>query len=230
MKKKIIVLLVLALILQNLHGLEIQSTGEELGFYFTPEFNRSLNFCWALSTVGAVTFQEMYTAKGGLALGGSGDVFDMKLFAGADVALPIGIPLFVGLSYNYYGLPKYEAHTHSLLPLVSLNYPRAGVSLGHTFRFTRFFGESPVFEPVFSFSAYVNFINKEKLLLGLKGANFSEFNYGNFGSYFFNLYSAVSLSEKLSLINEIELHQGGSVALSANFYGVVFRGGVLFSW
>jgi len=134
------------------------------------------------------------------------------------------------LMYNYYGLPGYECHLNSILPLVSLDYPRGGVALGHTFRFTRFFGDVLVFEPVFSWSAYVNFINNERLLLGLKAANFSDFLYGNFGSYYLNLYSATRLNEKLTLINEIELHQGGSVALSANFYGIVYRGGVMFSW
>jgi len=234
--RRMILLLVLAVVVQNLHSLDTQATGDVpvpgggLGFYFTPEYNRALNFCWALSTVGAVEFNERYTVKSGLALGGAGNTFDIKLFAGGAASLPIGVPLSVSVAYNYNGLPGYEAHSHSILPLVSLAYHRAGVSIGPNFRFTRFFGGQPAFESILAFGAYVNFITTDYLELGLRIANFDDFIYGNFGSYFLNLYSTVRLNEKLSLVNDIEIHQGGSVALTANFYGIVCRTGVLFSW
>jgi len=230
MNKKLILLLVLVPATLNLYSLEMQLSSEELGFYFTPEYNRALNFCWNLSTVGAAVFNEQYIVKGGLALGGAGSVFDMKVFTGVEYKLPLSIPLNVSLAYNYNGLPAYENHAHSILPLVSLTYPQAGIAMGPNFRFTRFFGEQPVFESMLSFSAYVNFINNDVLKLGLEFANFDDFTYRNFGSYFLKLYSAIPLDKNLSLINEIELDQGGSVGLSANFYGLLYRGGVQFIW
>jgi len=211
--------------------LAVQSLpGEELGFYFTPEYNRSFNFCWNLSTVSSVTFNELYTVRGGLAMGGAGSKFDMKLYAGADAALPFNFPLYFSMFYNYNGLPGYETHSHSILPLISLKYRAAGISIGNTLRFTRFYGEKPVFEPMFSFSGYVNFIDNDIHKFGLKAANYDDFTYGNFGSYFLGLYYLTRLSEKLRLVNEIEIHQGGSVGLSSNFYGLIYRGGVQFSW
>ena len=234
--KKIILLLIIAAALtgipcmQGLYSLDLQPSGEELGFYFTPEYNRALNFCWALSTTGSVTFAEMYHAKVGLSLGGAGNAFDMRIFAGGKVDLPIPVPLSLGLSYNYNGLPKYENHVHSLLPLVSLDYPRFGVAVGPNLRFTRFFGESPVFESMISASAYINFFYVEELKVGLEVTNFDDFTYGNFGSYYLKFYSVIPLNEKLLLVNDIEIHQGGSVALTSNFYGIVYRGGVKLSW
>ena len=223
-------LMVFAAAVPGLHALDMQPTGEELGVFFTPEYNRALNFCWALATTGSVTFAEMYTVRGGLSLGGTGKAFDMKVFAGGSVAFPIPVPLSVRLAYNYNGMPKYEAHTHSLLPLVSLCFPRLGIELGPNLRFTRFFGEQPVFESMFSARFYINFFYRDALKIGMEFTNFDDFTYGNFGSYYLKFYSVIPLRERLSLINDIEVHQGGSVALTSNFYGIVYRGGVVFSW
>ncbi|MDR2553595.1 MAG: hypothetical protein LBD31_10600 [Treponema sp.] len=153
-----------------------------------------------------------------------------KAFAGGEAALPISLPLYAGLAYIYNGLPGYEIYSHTLLPLMSLKGRWAGIALGPGFRFTEFFGEPPVFESMISFSAYVNFLDREKLRLGLRCANFNNFNAGNMGAYFINLNSTVYLTKQCALINEFEILQSGSVALSANFYGIVYRGGVVFTW
>jgi len=230
MNKRIILLLVIVLVVHNLYGLDFQPTGEELGFYFTPEYQRALNFCWDISTVASITFNEKYTAMGGLALGGSGKVFDMKLYTGLEAAMPVDIPLYVSLNYNYYGMPEYEYHVYSLLPLVSFKWQVAGFSIGPNFRFGHFFGEQAVFEPIILFSGYFHFIDNDVFRLGIKAANFNDFVYGNFGSYYFTFCSLIRLNRNMSLINDVEFHQAGSVGLTSNFYGVVYRGGVLFSW
>jgi len=50
------------------------------------------------------------------------------------------------------------------------------------------------------------------------------------GAYSLCLYSAVAINKQWSIINDIELLQSGSVGLSANFYGINWRGGVKFTW
>jgi hypothetical protein len=50
------------------------------------------------------------------------------------------------------------------------------------------------------------------------------------GSYSINLNSLARLTKKISLVNELELLQTGSVGLVANFYGIVYKGGVLLQW
>ena len=227
---KISLLPVLLLALQKLYGMDIEISGKELSSVLTLEYNRSFYFCGDIAASGAVKLNERYTVKSGFALGMSGINVDIKWFAGAEVALPVRIPFSIGLAYNYNGLPKYKTHTHSLPLLVSYQGRWAGVYLGTNFRFTNFLNEAPVFEPILLFSIYVNFIYNDRVRFGLKTANFDDFTYGNIGAYFLNLYSTVRLNQKLSLVNEIEMRQSGSIALSSNFYGFVYRGGVVFSW
>jgi hypothetical protein len=227
---KIVFLVILFLVLQKLYGTDIEITDKELGSYVTPEFNRAFLFCWDISAVGALTLNNQYTIRSGLALGTAGINFDIKLFAGGEAAPFAGVPVSFGLDYKYNGLPKFENHTHSIVLLASYKTKRAGVSLGHNFRFTSFFGETAVFEPVFVYSFYVFFINNEFMQLGLKVSNFDDFISGNIGAYFLALNSAIRLNEKISLVNEIEIHQSGSIDLASNFYGIVYRGGAVFSW
>jgi hypothetical protein len=165
-------------------------------------------------------------------LGTAGTVFEIKGFAGGEAALPLGIPLFVSLAYNYNALPEYEYHSHSVPVLLSFHGRRVTAALGTNFRFAFFsgFGEPPVFEPILTASIYVAIIDTDFLRLGLRVANYNDFVYENLGAYFLSLNTVVYLKENLSLFNELELHQSGSIALASNFYRIVYRGGVTVSW
>ena len=222
--------LVFFLLAHNLPALNINLTGKEAGFDFRAEYNRSLFHSIDCAVLGAVEFNELYAFKGGISLGGTGDSFDIKTFTQGRIGPLFNIPLYFSLAYIYNGLPAYETHMHTLLPAASLNGRRAGITIGPGLRFTRFFGESALFESMLSFSAYVNFINNEKLRLGLSWANFSDFFAGTMGSYSLRVNSVIALNEHWSLINDLELLQSGSVGLAANFYGIAYRGGVRFSW
>ena len=225
-----IFLLILLVGLQKLYGTDIQITGKGLGFFATPEYNRAFYFCWDISTVGALEFNNRYTIKSGLALGAAGINFDIKGFVGGEATPFATIPVGFGLDYKYYGLPEYEYHDHSIVLLAFVKTRRAGFSLGHNFRFNSFFGEPPIFEPVWLCSVYVLLVSNERLHLQLKGANFNDFISGNMTGYFLSLNSVISLNKKISLVNEIEVHQSGSINLASNLYGIVYRGGVVFSW
>jgi hypothetical protein len=205
-------------------------SGKELGFYIRPEYNRSFYFSSDISAVAGMEFNERYTIRGGVSLGNDINETGVKVFSGAEAALSFDIPLFAGFSWRYYGLPDYETHSHALLPLVSLKWRRAGISIGTNMRFTSFFNEAPVFESMLSFLIYFNIVNNNKLQLGLRWANFSDFAADNMGAYFLGFYSFFKLNECVSLVNEIEVLQSGSVGLSSNLYGIAYRGGVSFSW
>jgi len=229
MSQKVFILILLVM-LQNLYAMDVQITDKELGFYITPEYNRVFNFCGDTSAAAVITMNSRYSIESGLAMGAVGSSFDIKLFAGGEMPLGARFPFCLSLAYTYNGLPKYENHTHSIPILVSFKEKWAGISLGPNFRFTSFLGEPPVFEPVLSFLVYVFFINNERLQLGLKAANFDDFTYGNFGEYFLNINSVIHLNKKISIVNEIEILQSGSVALASNFYGLLYRGGAKLSW
>ena len=228
--KQFFFLLVFLLLLQNLQALDIQITGKEAGFDFRGEYNRALLFLMDFSAFGVMELNDRYTVKGGLSLGNMEDGVDIKTFTKGGIGPLFGTPLRFDLAYIYNGLPAYETHTHTLLPVASFNGRWAGIAIGTGLRFTRFFGEPSFFESMLSFSVYVNFIDKEKLRIGMSWANFNDFFAGTMGSYSLGLNSAVTLNEQWSLANDIELLQSGGGTLAANFYGIVYRGGVRFTW
>jgi hypothetical protein len=212
------------------YGMDFKITGREIGVFYSPEYNRAFNFCWDLSTVGSVKLNDSYAIKAGLAMGSVGTVFEIKAFTGGEMALPVSIPLYVGLFYNYNGLPDYESHAHSIPLLFSIKGKRAGAALGINPRFSSFFGEPPVFEPILCVSLYLFLYKTDTLQFKFEVSNFNDFTYKNFGAYFFKLNNIIGLSKQLSLINEIELHQSGNIILVTNFYGVTYHGGVIFLW
>jgi hypothetical protein len=205
-------------------------TAKEAEAYFKNEFNRSFYYYGELSSAGGMELDSRYTLRGGISLGLAKDVTDIRGFTSAAFSPPRLKQLNFSLAYIYNGLPEYGAHSHTILPLVSFNAKWAGVSIGTSLRFTSFFRGPAVFEPLLSLSAYVNFINSETLLIGIRIANFNEFSAGNMGAYSLSVNSWVRLNENWSIINNLELMQSGSVALSSNFYGIAWKGGVKYTW
>jgi len=229
MGKKILILVFFS-ILHNIYGFDLQVTGRNISLLFSPEYNRTFDFCWDISAVGAVEINNRHVLKSGLAMGAAGNVFDIKCFVDGELTFFPRFPVNLNVAYKYNGLPEYENHTHSIQSLVSLKRQRWGISLGCNFRFSVFYDDLLLFEPIGSFLVYIFIINNDSLKLGLKAANVSEFASNNFGDYFLNLNNLIYISRMIALNNEIEIRQSGSVALAANFYGIVLRTGVLFSW
>jgi hypothetical protein len=223
-------LLVFVMVIQNLYSVDIRITSKKLDFDFAPEYNRAYNFCWNLSTAGSVKLNDLHTIKTGFALGTAGNIFEVKGFVGGETALPVRIPLYISLAYNYNDIFKYEYHVHSIPLLFHYKTKRMGAVLGINFRLTSQFGEPLIFEPMPSFLFFFNIINNGILRLGLKVTDFDDFTYGNYGAYYLNMNTNVRLNKRLSLVNEIELHQSGSFSPPSNFYRFVYRGGVQLSW
>ncbi|GHV88827.1 hypothetical protein AGMMS50267_11870 [Spirochaetia bacterium] len=214
----------------NAYCLDFSISGIELETAFTSEYNRSFRYCWDLSAIGAVKLNNLVAVKGGLDLGMTGIVFDIDTFISGELDFPFRFPLFFGFAYIYNGMPKYETNMHTLRPVLSVRGKRAGITAGPALRFTRFgFDPDRVFESMLMVSVFANFYNTEKLRIGIRAANFSEFSARNFGSYSLNLNSLVRFKQ-ISLINEIELYQSGSSGLTSNFYGIAYKGGILFTW
>ena len=207
----------------------INNTKGEIGYALSFEVNRSF-YSSSLSTFGEVALNDIFTLKGGFSIGKMGTSSDTRLFAKAETNLPIKVPLQLSLHYIYNEYPEYRTAAHTLLPMISLKYRRAGISAGPAWRFTTFNREQPIIEPIISFSCYINFINSENILFGLAIANITDFHAGNTGSYFPKLYSTFRLSNIAFLTNELIVHQTGSIALAANFYGIAYKVGMSFRW
>jgi hypothetical protein len=182
MIKKGILTGLLLLLLSSIYSLDIAISRSELELKITPEYNRSFYFCWDIMAVGSLEINNLVTIKGGLAMGMTGITFDINTVISGEVDLPFWSPLFFGLGYTYNGLPGYKTNTHTLLPAVSVRGKWAGITIGPALRFTGF-DSVVIFEPLLAVSAFANFYNTEKLRIGIRVANFSEFMAGNFRDF-----------------------------------------------
>jgi hypothetical protein len=223
-------LAVLLLLTPALYSFTISITGKEAGMELVPEYNRTYNGCLTIAASGSLEFNHRYTLRSGFSLWNSGSVYEADAAAGLNVKLLRNLPLYVYLSYMFNTLPSYETHSHTILPLIGFNGKYAGITLGTTLRFSSFFDEPVIFEPILAFAVYANFYNSGKFRIGLRGANFNDFTSGNFGSYYLSLNGSITVTNYLFLTNILEFHQTGSAGLSAEFYGFACRLGVVFKW
>ena len=156
--------LVFFLCLQYIPAQTVKITNKEIETCLKNEYNRGFNYYGELSSIGVIELNSRYTFKGGIAFGLAKDISEVKIFTGFGFdPLPAVKPLNLSLVYVYNGLPEYHANNHTILPVISYNTRRAGITIGPSFRFTSFFGEQALFERIVSFSGYFNFINNEKL-------------------------------------------------------------------
>ena len=208
----------------------VQITDGNIEAYLRGEYNRAFNYYGDISTIGSIELNNMFTFRLGFALGKSAGSTNINTHASAGIAPFSRIPLYFHLIYIYNGIPDYRNHAHSILPLVSYNTARAGISIGPSLRLTSFFDESALFEPILSFSMYFNFINNDRLCIGINFANFNDFQTKNFGAYSLKLNVLINLDEKWQIINELEFSQSGGDGYSTVFYGFGWRGGVKYTW
>ncbi|MDR0642463.1 MAG: hypothetical protein LBG07_08390 [Treponema sp.] len=213
---------------------------------FKPEYHRSFGFCREFAAAGESLIGDSVGLQGGLALGRTGEEFDLDIFLGASYLLPLPVNLRVRFLYIYNTIPAYTYQTNTLFPLLSFQGKWGGAEMGFAFRFTVFDSDpSSIFEPILGGRFFLNFPFIEKVKLSLGFGNFSAFNMGNLGAYFLFLESRVDINrlrslEKLrekwrgvplvSLISNLEFYQTGSIGFSAAFQGFAWQGGVRLSW
>jgi len=223
-----IFLLIFFITLNNVHAVDITESGIEA--YLKGEYNRVFNYYGDISVIGSLELDNLFTFKLGFSLATAANSININTHTSAGVTPFSGVPLDFRVIYIYNGIPDFENHTHTILPLVSFNGTIFGISAGTSLRFTSFFNERAVFESVLSFSVYVNFINNDNLRIGISIANFNEFQAKNFGAYSLKFYTAVRMDSSWQIINELELMQSGGDGFSTVFFGFGWRGGVRYTW
>jgi hypothetical protein len=219
--------------------------GTRLDLTIKPEYHRSLGFCREFAAAGEQVIGNSCTVRGGIALGRTGREFDFDTFLGSSYLLPLPVELSVHLLYIYNTIPAYTYQTNTLFPFLSFRRNWGGLDLGAAFRFTIFDSSSSIFEPVWGARIFftVPALDKIKLTVGI--GNFSFFNVGNLGAYYFYVKSRIDLCEfqpvkklrerwgripRIYLINNLELYQTGSIALTSTFQGFAWQGGIGLLW
>ena len=223
-----IFLLIFFITLNNIHAVEITDGGIEA--YLRGEYNRAFNYYGDISAIGSIELNNMYIFKFGFSLGKAAVSTNINTHTSASISPFSRIPLDFHIIYIYNGIPDYDNHTHTILPLVSFNAARAGISIGPSLRFVSFFNEGAQFESILSFSIYFNFINNDKLCIGLGFVNFNDFQAKNFGAYSLKLNTIIRLDDKWQIVNDLELSQSGGDGFSTVFFGFGWRGGVKYKW
>jgi len=225
-----VIMLVFFICAREIHALDIEITGKEVEAHLRGEYNRNYYFSGDISAISAIELNNRLKFRTGVSVGWAEGITDLKIFTNARFGLLKKQPLGLELSWMYNGLPEYETHSHTLLPVVFFNAKYGGITIGPGFRFTSFFKKPAIFQPTLSISVYANFINNEKLRLGISLANFNDFQANNFALYSLYFNSAIHIRRRWSLLNELELKQSGGDGLTAAFYGVALRTGAKFTW
>jgi len=232
--KILIKLLILPLFLICIPNINSLDNGTDIsaievqGFY-RGEYLRSHNFLNEISAIGIIELKSNLAFKGGISVGRTITDTEINTLVGINYS-PFSFPLSFNASYVYNGFPEYKAHMHSIIPFISYNTNRAGISLGSNFRFSNYFGGDAQFESILSFYAYWNFIYNDVLCAGIGAGNMNYFKAKNMGAFSLNFNASVQLNDNWKIINEIEWMQSGVDGLTATLYGMAFRTGVKYSW
>jgi len=227
---KILLLPLFFICLRNVYSLDINITEKNAETYYRGVYARGSGFLNEVSAIGALELGNMFTLKSGVSFGMTANDMEINTLISAGLSPFANIPLSFSVLHLYNGLPDYEAHVNSIMPLISFNAQRAGISLGVNFRLTTFFKETTVFESILSLYAYFNIINNDTLRIGLGAGNFNDFHAKNMGAYSLNIYLLFQLDENWLITNNLEFMQSGGDGLTAAFYGAAFRTGVKYSW
>jgi len=219
---------ILILCVYNVYSVDL--SGKEIETCLSAEYNRGAEYIFGISAAGGIELNNICKIRSGILYKESEDLSDLNIFLNNKYSPFSKVPVSFSLLYIYNNLYEYETSVHSILPFISYNAKRAGVSIGFNLRFTSFFEEEPQFESILSSSIYFNFVNKESLLIGLSLGNFDEFYARNIGAYSFNLNAVIRINNNWSVINEFELLQSGGDGFLSTFYGFGWRGGARFSW
>jgi len=198
---------VLIFCIQIVYGIDL--TYKEIETYITGAYNRGVNFNAGIAAAGGIELNKICKLRSGFSFGKSKDISDINAFISGKYSPFSELPLSFSLLYIYNNLLEYKTYVHSILPFISFNKSRAGISLGSNLRFSSFFEETAIFESMISFCGYFNFINNEILRIGISAGNINEFNARNFGTYSFFLNTVIRLNDKLFLLNDFELLQSG---------------------
>jgi hypothetical protein len=212
------------------HGFDMGITEKELGGEFRARYDRVFFNYFDVAIHGSLEFKNRLALNSGIALEFLEETPNLNIFTNGEIALPLPVPLSAALTYVYNRMPDYQTTVHSVVPALSLNGRRAGISLGFPLRFTSFYSEPAVFESIFSFLVYVNFYYSDTAKFGMRWANFDDYLFGNIGAYSLTAYYFCTFSTGVSLIHELTLYQAGSIGFAANIYGLSYRGGIKFQW
>ncbi|WP_461257900.1 hypothetical protein [Treponema sp. R80B11-R83G3] len=211
------------------HGIEI--TNMETEYFLISDFNRTFNFVGGFSATGKIEFNERVAVKEGIYINYlPEDVTIIKLFTNATYRILADLPLDVKLAWVYNGLPDYETHSHAIVPIISWDAKYYGISVGFGWRFTSFFDEGPQLEYMMPMGLYVNFINNDKLCVGMSLANYNDFQIDSFIAFALAAKVTIKLDNTFSISNELEFRQSGVDGLTATPHGVVWKGGAKLTW
>ena len=232
MHKKLLTLLCFCLALCEVNGNEIKITTIRGGAEFNPEFNRAFNYCWNFDCYGGIEFNRKLAFDSGFSIGKVGDEYAFNAFADGGWSLNFGRPVSfrANTAYLYNTIPEYKTDIHSIVPYSSLAWRRLDVSMGADLRFTLYDGTYIIFEPIFVFSLRYTIIDTKRLDLDICFFNLDRYLARNSNAYSLSFGSLIHLKGYIYLKNNLELLQTGSGSLAANFYGISYKGGIVFRY
>ena len=227
---KVLLLPLFLICIQNAYSLEAPVSKLDVEAYAGGNFTRGSQFMCEIAGICSVELNDTLGFRGGLSVGRTMIDTDINALVNIYYSPFENLPLSFSVAYIYNGLPEYEAHTSSIIPFVSFNARIAGIMLGMNFRFSSHFGESAQFETVLSFYGYFNFINNDRIRIGIGAGNLKDFHSNNMGAISMNLFAELPIAENLIFLNDVEYMQSGMDGLTATLFKISFHTGVKISW
>jgi len=208
----------------------IKITNLEAELFLNGDFNRTSIFVGSISAAGKIEFNDRLAIKEGVSLGMTQYINNIKSFTNVTYRILADWPLDFKAAWVYNGFPEYETHSHAIVPIIAWNGKYFGISVGYGARFTSFFGEIPLIEHMLPMGIFVNFLNNEKICVGMSLANYTDFQIDSFIAFALAAKVSVKVNEHFTIINELELRQSGADGLTNIVHGVVWKGGAKLSW
>ena len=220
------------MVISQTYGFELKATRAETALFFRPEYNLNFRFTWDIALFGSLELNELLILNGGIAAGQIRDIAAIDAHGSAEIRFPFLklVPLSLKAAYIYNGLPAYNTHIHSLLPLAAIEWRYFGVSAGYLFRYTFFSGNPVLFEPILAYRLFVNFFNTDNVFAGISLENYDDFFADNLGFYSIGLYNRFRLTQLISASSELEINISGNVGRITSIYGLTCKCGIIFTW
>jgi len=205
-------------------------TGKSVESFLRYEENINYGYWIDISLTGELQLNKMTTIRSGLSLGELEYSTDLKAFMSVQTSPLKKVPVDFSLYWIYNGLSGLDVHENSILPTITYNWSRRGVSLGYNSRFTSFWGEDSILENALVYTYYSDFYKGNKLQFRFVFGNYDEYKVNPVTSFTYHLIANVSLNEHLLLTGGMELLQSGGFNFVESLYGISIKTGLRYKW
>jgi hypothetical protein len=233
--KKAFVVIFLYFIIQHNYSAEIEITNRELSVNLVNSYNRVFHYSAESSVALSLSLNDIFIMTGGFSAGGNYRYDETNAIASMELSFGFLRPhffkhLFFGFFYQFEEFPNFEMHCDSIVPALAFKGKIGGIAIGWRRMWTSYYGEYPIDEAVLAFRTYLYVINARHFSFDVIFANYDLFYMGSYGAFYLGLNTVCKINDNVSINNDLNVYQSGSVGFTGVLYGLSLQSGVKISW